>query len=76
MGADVVVCVQAGEDGFLGDCAMLNLTARVVCRDIVEASVGCEDAPVCNFAETCGGAWLGRWVLDWEDGAFVVIEAH
>jgi hypothetical protein len=28
----------------LCDCAMLNLTVRVVCRGIVEGSVGCEDA--------------------------------
>jgi hypothetical protein len=68
-GADVVVCVQAGKDGFLGDCAMLKLTMRVVCRGIVEASVGCEDAPVCNLlrpAEGLGwgdGCWIGRMVI-------------
>jgi hypothetical protein len=29
-----------------------------------------------QFVETRGGAWLGRWVLDWEDGVFAVVEAH
>jgi hypothetical protein len=28
---------------------MLNLTAHVVCRGIVKASVGCGDALVCNL---------------------------
>ncbi len=44
MGVDVVVCVHAGKDGFLGDCAMLDLTAHDACRGIIEASVGCKDA--------------------------------
>ncbi len=50
----------------MGDCAMLNLTAHVVCRGIVKASVGCEDAQVCNLlrpAEGLGwgdGCWSGR----------------
>ncbi len=45
--ADVVVCGHAGKDGFLGDCAMLNLTVCVVCRrGIIGASVGYEDAQV------------------------------
>jgi hypothetical protein len=43
-GVDVVVCVHAGKDGFLGDCAMLDLTAHVACGGIVKASVGCKDA--------------------------------
>ncbi len=40
MQGDVAVCVHAGKDGFLGDCAFLNLTARVACRGIVRGSVG------------------------------------
>ncbi len=69
MGADVVVCVHAGKVGFLGDCAMLNLTACVVCRGIVEASVGCEDAQVCNLLRPAvglgwgDGCWSGRGYL-------------
>ncbi len=69
MGTDVFVCVQAGKDGFLGDCGMLNLTERAVCRGIIKASVGCEDALVCNSlrpAEGFGwrdGCWIGRMVI-------------
>ncbi len=40
---------------FLGDCAMLNLTVHVVCRGIIKASVGCEDAPVCNSLRPAEG---------------------
>jgi hypothetical protein len=29
-----------------------------------------------QFVETCEGAWLGRWVFEWEDGDFAVMEAH
>ncbi len=70
-GADVVVCVHAGKDGFLGNCAILNLIAYVVCGGIVEASVGCGDAQVCNSlrpAEGLGwgdGCWSGRSYLLW-----------
>jgi hypothetical protein len=69
VGTDVFVCVQAGKDGFLGDCGMLNLTERAVCRGIIKASVGCEDALVCNSlrpAEGFGwrdGCWIGRMVI-------------
>ena len=35
VGGDVAVCVDAGEDGFLSDCAMLYFTLCVECRGIV-----------------------------------------
>ena len=50
---------------------MLNLTACVVCRGIVKASVGCGDAQVCNLlrpAEGLGwgdGCWSGKSYLSW-----------
>ncbi len=51
---------------------MLNLTARVVCRGIVEVSVGCENAQVCNSLRPAEG-------LGWGDGCWSersVVEAH
>ncbi len=62
MGGDADVCVHAGKDGFLGDCAILGLTVHVVCRrDIVEVSIGREDAQVCNLLRPAEG-------LGWGDG--------
>jgi len=63
VGGNVVVCVHAGKDGFLGDCAMLDLTVRVLCRSIIEASAGCKDAYVCNWLRPVEG-------LGWGDGCW------
>jgi hypothetical protein len=51
----VAACVHAGKDGFLGDCAMLDLTACVVCRSFVGERLGREDAQVCNLLGSAEG---------------------
>ncbi len=65
VGGDVAVCVDAGEDGFLSDCAMLYFTLCVECRGIVGGSIGCEDAQICNLLIPVEG-------LGWGDGCWTV----
>ncbi len=55
LGGDVAACVHAGKDGFLGNCAMLDLTVCVVCRSVVGEQLGHEDAQVCNSLRSVEG---------------------
>ncbi len=56
---DVAGCVHAGKNGFLGDCAMLHSTARVVCRHIIGGWLGREDAQISDALRSAEGLGCG-----------------
>ena len=54
-----MLCVHAGKDSFLSDCAMLDLTACVVCRSVIGEKLGRKDAQVCNSLRSLEGFGYG-----------------